>query len=172
MDGVPLRIEAKRYTMHRAAAHSHQNRSPITFADANYQSPYLSALYYADNTLSSSHYPLVLNYGAPMTFAANHTLQALPTRGGPTPHYGDTSNMSPYTQCLTPNYTSPLTPAPHCPDGSVMYGSPMHYSNGGNGSTTPYYGSYVVSGPSCTMAMGPVQPIAELGGGVGEAGGF
>src|SRR5436305_553752 len=104
MDGVPLRIEAKRYTMHRAAAHNHQNRSPITLAYANYHTPYQSSVYPADSTLNlynSNNYPHVFNH-APATFATTRSPQALPIRGGPPPHYGNTSNMSPYTQYPSP----------------------------------------------------------------------
>jgi len=176
MDGVPLRIEAKRYTMRRAATHSHQNRSPITFANANYQSPYQSPVHHTNGTPShynSNNYPPVFNHGTPVTFATNHSPQALPIRGGPPPHYGNTSNMSPYTQYPSPHYTSPLTPSPLGPSGSDMYGSPMHYSSGGGGgNTTPYYGSYTVNGPSCNMVMSPMQPIAEHEGEMSGPGGF
>ena len=175
MDGVPLRIEAKRSTMRRAASHNHQNRSPITLTYADYQTPYQSPVYPANSTLNmynSNNYPHVFNHVAPVTFATIRSPQALPIRGGPPPHYGNTSNMSPYTQYPSQPYTSPLAPAPRCPSGSDMYGSPMHYSSGGGGHTTPYYGSYVVGGPSCNMTMGSMQPIAEHEGEMGGPGGF
>jgi hypothetical protein len=164
MDGVPLRIEVKRYIIRRVATHNRQNRSPITFANANYHSPYQSLVYHADGTLNhyhSNNYPLVFNHGTSVTFATNHSPQILPIRGGPLPHYGNTSNISPYTQYPSPHYTSPFAPAPLGLSGSGMYGSPMHYGSSGGGNTTSYYGSYAVGGPSCNMTMGPMRPIAE-----------
>ena len=168
MDGVPLRVEAKHYTMRRAAAQNHQNRSPIPLAYANYQTPYQSPVYPADGTLNlynSNNYLHVFNHVAPANFAATRSPQALPIRGGPPPHYGNTSNMSPYTQYPSPPYTFPIAPAPRSPSGSDMYGSPMHYSSGGGGGATPYYGS-------CNMTMGSMRPIAEHEGEMSGPGGF
>jgi hypothetical protein len=175
MDGVPLRIEAKRYTMRRAAAHNHQNRSPITLAYANSQTPNQSPVHPADSTpnLYNNYYPHVFNHVAPATFVTTSSPQALPIRGGPPPHYGNISNMSPYTQYPSPPYTSPLAPAPRCPSGNDVYGSPIRYSSGGGGgNTAPYYGPYIVGGPSCNMTMGSMQPIAEHEGEMGGPGDF
>jgi hypothetical protein len=176
MNGVPLRIEAKRYTMRRAAAHNHQNRSPITLAYASYQTPNQSPVHPADSTLNlynNNNYLHVFNHVAPAAFPTTHSPQALPIRGGLPPHYCNTPNMSPYTQYPSPPYTSPLAPAPRCPSGNDMYGSPMHYSSGGGGgNTAPYYGSYIVGSPSCNTTMGSMQPIAEHEGEMGGPGDF
>lgn len=169
--GIPLRIEPKRYTVHRAARH-YQNQSPIKFPSPNYPSP--SYHNSCDRILYDHSYPPVYNNGTAIGYTTNYSPHDLAMRGGPPRHSGNTSNMPPYTHYPSPHYTSPLGPRGvgnyEMPSSSLMYG--------GRGAQAPaHFGSYVIGPPTYNMVgdpMQPMQPIAEHEGetGGGHVGGF
>ena len=168
--GIPLRIEPKRYTMRRAARNN-MNQSPNSFSNTGYKSPYQSPAYHTNDGRNqyNNGYATVYNQGPPIGFGSSHSPHVVPIRGSPLPQYGNSSNMSPYTQYPSPHYTSPLAPRGY----DMSSPSPMY--QGGPTAAPPFYGPYMVGGQSSyNTGTGPgqMQPIAEHEGEMGGSGGF
>jgi hypothetical protein len=163
--GVQLRIEPKRYTMRRAARNN-INSSPITFTSPTYQ----GAVYHDNGSRNQydNNFPAMYSNGS-IGYTATQAPHVYPIRGAPPPHYGNASNMSPYTSYPSPHYTSPLAPRG---TGGFDMSSPSSMYHGGGGPPPSYYSSNMVGGPSFNVVMGPggMQPIAEHEGDMGSGG--
>ena len=168
--GVPLRIEAKRYTTRRNAR-SNMNHSPVTFTNIAYKSPYQSPAYHTNDNRNhyNNSYSAVFNPGPSVGFTASQSPHVPLMRGGPPSQFGNSSNMSPYTQYPSPHYSSPLAPRGY----DMSSPAPMYH--GGPPPAPPYYGPYMVGGAGGYNVGGPgaMQPIPEQEGETGaSSGGF